>query len=487
MEGKFFVTNNLPLLPPKHYTIISFEDIIPEIFKYKTLSLDTETEGLDPYLHKLLTIQLGLSHIQVCFDWQSLDNNQKEILKEKLREKRTYIIQNAKFDLKVLFHLGVILTDVYDTYIVEQILYLGLPDSSRGKGLDDLCWNYLSVTMSKEVRSKISVEGLTERVILYALKDVEYLDKIKELQEIQLEKEDLENSAYLENKFVLIPAYMEYMGIKLDKEKWNIKTKRLEKEREETINRLNNWVINKYGNKSPFTKVDTQGDLFLGFNLNAQCIINWNSQKQVIPLFEDLGLKLEVWDKKEKKFKKSIKEEVIKPQKDKSELIPIYLEFSKLEKEISTYGNSWIKAIHNLTGRIHPNFQQIGADTARMSSGGTVSNADEKLNMQNLPATEETRSCFVAEDNNIIISTDYSSQETLIIAELSQEESMIEEINNGGDMHSLVASIIYKDQIDVPKEQIKSKYPELRQASKPIGFTFKIFEPYMSNHIMKTQ
>ena len=474
LKGKFFVTNNKPTHPSNQYHIIPFEEIIPEIFQYNTLSLDTETSGLDPYLHKLLTVQLGLNHIQVCFDYQSLTINQRKILKEKLEEDRTYIIQNAKFDLKVLFHYDIILKNIYDTYLVEQILYLGLPDSSRGKGLDDLCLNYLSVNLSKKVRSNIPTEGLTERVILYALKDVEYLDKIKELQEKRLEEEDLVNSAYLENKFVFIPAYMEYMGIKLDKDKWNIKTKRLEKEREEVINTMNTWVVNKYGSKSDFTKIDTQGDLFLGFNTNPQCTINWKSPQQVIPLFEDLGLNLEVWDKKEKRLKKSVKEDVVKPQKDKSELIPIYLTFSKIEKELSTYGDSWVRAIHPITERIHPNFQQIGTDTARMSSGGNVSNTNEKLNMQNLPATEETRSCFIAEDNNIIISTDYSSQETLVIAELSGEPSMIKEINNGGDMHSLVASIVYKDQIDVPKEQIKSKFPKLRQASKSIGFTFKI-------------
>ena len=472
LKGKYFITNNKPIFLSNQYHIIPFEEIIPEIFQYNTLSLDTETSGLDPYLHKLLTIQLGLSHIQVCFDYQSLTVNQRKILKEKLEEDRTYIIQNAKFDLKVLFHLDIILKSVYDTYLVEQILYLGLPDSSRGKSLDDLCWNYLSIKLSKEVRSNIPTEGLTERVILYALKDVEYLDKIKELQEKRLEEEDLINSAYLENKFVFIPAYMEYMGIKLDKYKWNIKTRKLEKEREEVINTMNTWVINKYGSKSKFTKIDTQGDLFLGFNTGPQCTINWKSPQQVIPLFEDLGLNLEVWDKKEKRLKKSVKEDIVKPQKDKSELIPIYLTFSKIEKELSTYGDSWVRAIHPITKRIHPNFQQIGTDTARMSSGGNVSNTNEKLNMQNLPATEETRSCFIAEDNNIIISTDYSSQETLVIAELSGESSMIEEINNGGDMHSLVASIVYKDQINVPKEQIKSKFPKLRQASKSIGFTF---------------
>lgn len=47
---------------------------------------------------------------------------------------------------------------------------------------------------------------------------------------------------------------------------------------------------------------DMQGDLFTGYS-GPKCAINWNSGKQVIPLFEELGFNLNTWDKEAGKMK----------------------------------------------------------------------------------------------------------------------------------------------------------------------------------------
>lgn len=49
---------------------------------------------------------------------------------------------------------------------------------------------------------------------------------------------------------------------------------------------------------------------------------------------------------------------------------------------------------------------------------------------------------------------------------------MIEEFLHGsGDMHSLVAKMIFPELKDVPVKEIKKKYPHLRNAAKPVEFS----------------
>jgi hypothetical protein len=66
---------------------------------------------------------------------------------------------------------------------------------------------------------------------------------------------------------------------------------------------LNNWVTTNLP-KSKYVYINTQGDLWTGFDLTPKCTINWSSPKQLIPLFEELGFNLDTYDKKTKEKKK---------------------------------------------------------------------------------------------------------------------------------------------------------------------------------------
>lgn len=64
--------------------------------------------------------------------------------------------------------------------------------------------------------------------------------------------------------------------------------------------------------------------------------------------------------------------------------------------------------------------------------------------------------------------------ESRLGADIYNEQSMIEEFLHGsGDMHSLCAYMVYKDEIprDTPIKSIKKLYPHLRSAVKPIEFS----------------
>ena len=382
-----------------------------------------------------------------------------------------------------------------------------------------------NIDIDKTVRGKIINEGLTEEVVVYAAGDVMWLEDIKDKQEEELIKQDLTKAFKFECEFIKGLAYTKYCGVHLDVERWKNKMKSDLAKLKDAIERLNNWVVEwdtnrehngdwdiqypslntdnswdcsqeeirlvKNGYKrspmddlevpyqstklaaykkkvtSLFTRVDSQGDLFNGFDTKPKCVINWSSSKQVVTLFETLGIKVDTFDKKTKKKKKSIEEKQIAPQKDKFPIIPIFLDYQEAAKVVSTYGENWLKAVNPKTGRVHAELHSIGTDTCRISSGG----GPYKVNLLNLPRDPVTRACFTAEKGNVWVSADYAGQESAITASTSKDEAMIHILSSGGDMHSEVAKACWPDILgNLTDDEVKTKYKHLRQFAKAVEF-----------------
>ena len=221
----------------------------------------------------------------------------------------------------------------------------------------------------------------------------------------------------------------------------------------------------------PWVEQNLQGDLWNGFNDKPYCTINWSSPQQIIPFLELLGFKLDTFDKKTKKKKKSTDSKTIKAQRNICpEFADAYLEYKAASKVCSAFGDNWLKAINEKTGRIHPDFHQIGTTTARLSSGG----GESGINIQQIPRDAKTRSCFVSENGNKWISEDYQSQESRLLASVTGDEALLDLYTNGcGDLHSLTAYMSYTREIprDTKIEDIAIKYKSLRQSAKGIEFS----------------
>lgn len=521
----YLVSHNKSLFQTDKYIEATMEQAMSVLLPLKLCQLDTETKGLDCHTKALLTIQLGNKDNQVVIDWTTVTPREKQIVKNYLESDRLFLGWNLMFDLTFLYVQGIYPKHIWDGMIVEQLLYLGYPAQMREKSLKAAAWNYLNINIDKTVRGKIINDGLTTEVVIYAAGDVTYIEDIKEKQDIEVEKQGMKLAVELECEFVKSLAYFKYCGVHLDITKWKAKMAKDQAKLDKAISELNAWVVawdkenphNGYDIQYPelkypkysadypaevkrltkdgykrfpqedlqtpdgkvdaykkviknqFTRIDTQGDLFTGFDTEPKCVINWSSQKQVIPLFELLGINVETFDKKTKQKKKSIEANVLKPQKNDFPIIPIFLEYQEAAKVVSTYGQNWLNAINPKTGRIHADFHSIGTDTARVSSGGGV----WKLNMQNLPHDPETRACFTSEEGNAWLSADYQSQESRIIASVSKDEKMIDLFEHGcGDVHSLVAYMSYPNIIprDTKIEDIKKLYHNWRQKAKSIEF-----------------
>ena len=522
----YLVSHNKSLFQTDKYIEATMEQAMSVLLPLKLCQLDSETRGLDCHTKALLTIQLGNRDNQVVIDWTTLTPREKQIVKDYLESDRLFLGWNLMFDLTFLYVQGIYPKHIWDGMIVEQLLYLGYPASMREKSLKAAAWNYLNINIDKTVRGKIINDGLTTEVVIYAAGDVTYIEDIKEKQDIEVEKQGMKLAVELECEFIKSLAYFKYCGVHLDITKWKAKMAKDQAKLDKAISELNAWVVAwdkenphsgydiqypelkypKYSTdylaevkrlikdgykrfpqedlqtpdgkvdaykkviKNQFTQIDTQGDLFTGFDTELKCVINWSSQKQVIPLFELLGINVETFDKKTKQKKKSIEANVLKPQKNDFPIIPIFLEYQEAAKVVSTYGQNWLDAINPKTGRIHVDFHSIGTDTARVSSGGGI----WKLNIQNLPNDPETRACFTSEEGNAWLSADYQSQESRIIASVSKDEKMIDLFEHGcGDVHSLVAYMSYPNMIprDTKIEDIKKLYHSWRQKAKSIEFS----------------
>ena len=378
----------------------------------KLIGTDTETAGLDCYTKPLLTIQLGNAEFQIVFDISSYGGIIPKQLKDFLnKSEATFLLQNAKFDLKFLYYQDVILKHVYDTMLVETILTIGL--QKDGRDLKTLCQKYCNVDLDKSVRGEIITKGLSAAVIRYAAYDVVYLEEIRRKQMSQVKYLKLDNAVSLDNEFVKVLAYIEYCGIKLDWLKWKEKSLKELEVVAERKQELDSWLLTNGYNKY-FSGIR---DLFTG---EMDCILNWNSSQQVIKLFEELGIPCEV--KVRGETKKTVEQKSIGKYADDFPLLKLYFSYKDAVKQTSTYGLNWQSMINPVTGRIHTTFKQI-MNTGRLSSGNSREN---KPNLQNLPSDELTRSCFISESGYKYIAVDYCAQESIILANFSQDRNLLD-------------------------------------------------------------
>lgn len=514
----YFVTGQRELFefPDAKYKCISVEESLKILEPLRVVGLDTETTGTEIWQGRLLTLQLGNKENQVVIDCMTIDVKQ---YKDYLESDRLFIIHNAKFDLRWLYKEHIVVRNVYDTYLAEKILFLGFPPGVVSLSLQACCDRYLHIYLDKTVRGQIHA-GMTEDVIVYAANDVVHLEDIMDLQLKTITARGQKVALDIENEFVRVLAYIEYCGIKLDPAKWKAKMDKDAERLRVAEQKLNEWVVDYVMKKDdpsliarnydthkkgkPAKLADNiyvvipQPSLFAEFNTGPQCIINWNSSKQVIRLFEELGFDLLVKDKKTGKMKKSVESKFIELQASKSSIVPLYLEYSAAFKVVTSFGQNFLDAINPITQRIHPTFNQM-MDTGRLScgSGGkgkggktkdddiaeevdenkdtSIQANDKSVNVQQLPATEETRAAFVPEKGHLLVDCDYGDQEGHVFTELSNDKEWIAFYNdpNQRDGHSFVAKMCFPKDLDgVAEKDVKKVRKDLRDLAKKARFCF---------------
>ena len=170
-------------------------------------------------------------------------------------------------------------------------------------------------------------------------------------------------------------------------------------------------------------------------------------------LFDRLHL-----DEKAKKTKTgqySTTEEVLMKLRDRHPLVDKILELRGIRKLLSTYVNALPALINRRTGRIHTTYNQTVTATGRLSSTNP--------NLQNIPVRNEEgreiRKAFIPAQGNVFFSADYSQIELRLVADLSQDATMLDAFKNNHDIHAITAAKIYHERLEdvTPDQRRKAK------------------------------
>jgi len=117
-------------------------------------------------------------------------------------------------------------------------------------------------------------------------------------------------------------------------------------------------------------------------------------------------------------------------------VVDIIQEWRKVNKVDSTYFAPYQKLHHE--GRIHSHYNAAGTVTGRLSSSNP--------NGQNVPKEAYVRRMFIPDSQFIAI--DWSQIELRMQAHVTKEPALLEAIEEGTDLHALIASNIYKVALD---------------------------------------
>ena len=410
------------LLPNTEFAQCDIHDVVNYCKDKEILGVDTETEGFDFTCKKMIMFQIGDENNQFIIDTRTISI---EPLRETLEnENITKIFHNAKFDYKFIKKWSNITCEgVYDTFLSEVVISCG---KHLGYSLKDLCKRYLNVELNKDVRNQfIGLNGQPFRSdqIIYGAKDIEYLCKIKELQQPAIDKYKLQNVIDLENKVVLALADIEYNGLDLDTESWK-KIEKLNTDKAEQLESELDLMVKEDIRLQKFVAKYIQADMFTPITELRDIDIKWTSPKQVLEVFQTLIPKLE-----------NVNGKQMYKYRFKYPLIDKYIKYKEAMKLCTSYGDAFFKNLSS-DNKIHTNFHQI-LDTGRVSSS--------KPNMQQIPADNIYRNCFIAPKGWNFVSADYSSQELNVIAFGSKDPVWIETLKNSQDLHSTCAELVYGD------------------------------------------
>lgn len=342
------------------------------------------------------------------------DNNIEKIgynLKEDYLAFRPYGIklENMKFDIVISEYLidsntttSYECSDIAMKYLFRKILS---KEELLGKGAKAKNYQYLEFeVLSNYVANIINV-----------IKDV--YPKMEELLNFM----EMTSLFYdIEMPLVEVLGEMEFIGIKVDKEKLN----ELGDEFKDIIKNLEKDIYEISGEK---------------FNIN--------SPKQLgVILFEKLGLPVI----KKTKTGYSTNIDVLEKLKNESPIIDKIIEYRQFTKLNSTYVEGLLSIINPIDNRIHSSFNQTITTTGRISS--------TEPNLQNIPVRLEIgrniRKVFISQDNYLLVDADYSQIELRVLAHMSEDETMIEAFENNEDIHTKTASQVFSiDMNDVTQKQ----------------------------------
>lgn len=416
-------------------------------------AIDTETTGLNPLLVDLVGVCLytpgkqaayiPINHKSYITGTRSKDQLTEkevaEILKQYLDDIK-WIFHNAKYDIRVCRHtLGIDIKPYWDTMLAGYCI-----DENESHRLKDLHLKYCDSKDTESLTFDTLFKGVTFDMVpistayLYAAGDAIKTYELMKYQQTLLNRRVLAGPynvfMNIEMPLISVVADMEDRGVCLDfevcqnlHEKYHKIKEERQKQADEAIAMYKEQIDN-YKMQHPNHKLSDP--------------ISLSSPTQLAILFFDiLGL-----ESPDKKAPRGTGEEILKhfaKGKEKN-LCEAILGMRNVEKLLGTYIDK-MPEIALKDGRVHASYNQYGAKTGRFSS--------QDPNLQNIPShNKEIRQMFKAKDGYVLIGADYSQQEPMVTAHLSNDKKMQEAFINGKDIYSTIAALAFHKSYEDCKE-----------------------------------
>lgn len=362
-------------------------------------------------------------------------------------EKCKKFTYNSKYLHRLAADLGVECKSICGDLMLSAYL---LKPSDSNYGIEHLCLDY-NVPMP-EFKNSL---GASDENVVYAAVIKPLFDKTDALLDEANQTDLLHN---IELPLARVLAKMEHVGFCVDKNG----IEEFGKSLSSRINELTDLIYKEVGHE---------------FNIN--------SPKQLgVALFEELKLPC----KKKTKSGYSTNAEVLESLRYDHAVIEYILEYRSLTKLKSTYCDGLLKVIAP-DGRIHTSFNQVETRTGRISS--------LEPNLQNIPIRtplgRELRKFFIAGDGETLIDADYSQIELRVLADLSNDENMINAFNGGVDIHTTTASQVFGLPVDMITKELRSRAKAVNfgivygigafSLAKDIGVSRKEAQGYINNYL----
>ena len=373
--------------------------------KYSEISLDKL------YISsKDRTYYIDFKEISLSNNEEAINGLKKIMEKENLKK----VIHNGKSLITILNKLNIEMKNfIFDTAIAAYLV-----NSARS--------SYDLLTLINEYLCE-DVKG--EDIILQGKLNCK-LEDIYHYFKKKIEEEDMEELYYkVEHPLIYVLSSMESLGFKINEE-----------------------MLDELAAKFKEEIITTEKEIF---DL-AEEEFNINSPKQLGKiLFEKLDLPVI----KKTKTGYSTNAEVLEKLQDKHDIIPKITYYRQITKLNSTYVEG-LKNVIDVDGKIHSTFNQTVTTTGRLSS--------TEPNLQNIPIKyemgREIRKVFIPNnEEDILLSCDYSQIELRVLAEMSKDENMISAFTEHSDIHRKTASEVFK----VPVDEVTSL---MRSRAKAVNF-----------------
>lgn len=406
-------------------TLDNYDDIqsaVTDISKKKEISLFLNKTANKDEINKTLGIALGYSlnkayyiPIHVLAADKEIENALRPLLENESITKVGYDIKSI---ISVFLKQNILLKGPF--FDINIAHHLVVTEGSRG--LSALAQNYLNYNF---INAEANQEKTTE--YLHACEMADIILQLQKKMHFELQKQDLNELFFrVEMPMIQILAEMENNGVRIDVAALKLISSEMENEIEILTKSIHELANENFNIASP---------------------------KQLgTVLFEKLRILNN--PKKTPSGQYMTNDEVLQGLAEKSILIKKILEYRELKKLKSTYVDALPKLISIEDGLLHTTYNQNVVITGRLSSSNP--------NLQNIPIRttrgREIRKAFMARDeNNVLISVDYSQIELRFMAHLSQDPTMIQAFEQKKDIHAATASKIFNIAIEKVDNDMRRK------------------------------